>query len=83
MTDPFTLLPLEYFTTGGKIVLTALLATSFALAVSGAINLCSPKPHFQKSSGWLHGMTAGLYVAGFLLICWFHYCINRHLPLEL
>ncbi|MBU0731030.1 MAG: cytochrome c biogenesis protein, partial [Proteobacteria bacterium] len=47
------------------------------------INLCSPKPHFQKSSGWLHGMTAGLYVAGFLLICWFHYCINRHLPLEL
>ncbi|MEJ2690197.1 MAG: cytochrome c biogenesis protein CcsA [Deltaproteobacteria bacterium] len=78
-----TLLPLARFSSTGEALLLVLLSFSLLCGLAGCVNLFAASPHFAKSTGWLLSVTVGLFVAGFALICWFHYQIHLKLPLVL
>ena len=79
MTD----LPISSFTAIGLVCNWSLMAVACALAASSLANLARPLPVLEKTATAL--LLAGniLFGLGFLWICWFHYQIYLHLPLEL
>ena len=78
-----SLIPAATFSKGGNILLDAILILSAMMILSGAVNLYSRKPVWQKfSTGTIVTVTL-LFIAGFLWICWFHWQIYLNLPLEL
>ncbi|MEW6429420.1 MAG: cytochrome c biogenesis protein CcsA [Thermodesulfobacteriota bacterium] len=77
------LVPLSAFASSGRIVMGLLLAVAVAAAVIGLVQLLRGKPVGRHSSQLVLAGAGLLYLAGFVLICWFHYRINRLLPLEL
>jgi ABC-type transport system involved in cytochrome c biogenesis permease subunit len=77
------LLPIQVFSQGGGVLLTALLVLSGFIAVSASVNLCSRKPVWQGASGVLLATINLLFIVGFLWICWFHWQIFTKLSLAL
>ena len=71
------------FSQAGSILMLVLAALSLAAGLHGIINLISPKPVWQRSSTVVLSLVNIVFIAGFLLICWFHYQIYLNLPLEL
>lgn len=61
----------------------ALLLLSGLVGLSGLVNFPRSTPVFQKQSSYFLIAVNFIFVAGFLWICWFHYQIYLHLPLEL
>ncbi|MBW2466273.1 MAG: cytochrome c biogenesis protein CcsA [Deltaproteobacteria bacterium] len=77
------LIPVEAFTKGGNIFLGLLLILSVMVGVSAVVNLWRSKPVWQKSTTGLLTAINIFFVGGFLWLCWFHWQIYQHLPLEL
>ncbi len=71
------------FSMVGSYVMYCLLFLACLLGVSGIVNLLSPRPVFKKVSLYIFTLANLLFLAGFVLICWFHYQIYCDLPLEL
>jgi ABC-type transport system involved in cytochrome c biogenesis permease subunit len=61
----------------------ALLLFSLAAGLSGAVNIVSAKPVWQKASTATLILVDIIFVSGFMWITWYHYQIYQHLPLEL
>jgi len=78
-----TLLPLNTFSSIGEIILIVLTILSLLTGISGVVNLCRGEPVFRLSTTRILIAANILFIAGFLWICWFHYQIYLHLPLEL
>ncbi|GAB4341418.1 MAG: hypothetical protein Kow0089_15790 [Desulfobulbaceae bacterium] len=78
-----TLIPLQLFSRAGAILLPVLLAVSGLLGAVAAVNLLRPLRTLQRPMGLLAALTALVFLAGFVLICWFHYQVYLHLPLTL
>lgn len=76
------LLPIALFSQAGQVLLTVLLALSALLVLAGLINVFQPLPRHARMTDSLFVLTALVFLAGFGLICWFHYRIYL-LPLEL
>jgi len=81
---PFaSLLPIDLFRQIGSPLLLLLVVLSGLGGMSGAINLFSAAPRFERVTGRLLGACVLLFLFGFGLICWFHYRIYAGLPLVL
>ena len=61
----------------------ALFATGILMAAAGAVNLLRPRPVLPRLGGVLLVLLNVEFLAGFALICWFHFTIYQSLPLEL
>jgi len=77
------LVPLNLFTQAGNTIVWLLLATASLVGVSGLVNICRPVSGTQRLTGYLFILVTGIFLAGFSLICWFHYQVYLLLPLEL
>ena len=77
------LLPIHLFSQVGQVLVLVLLTLSCLVGVSGMINLFRPVPVLQRATGVLFIVIMAVFLAGFGWICWFHYQIYQHLPLEL
>jgi len=76
-------LPLEQFHGPGRIIMVLLGVVAGAGGLVGIANLASPRPLWPRLGGRLLLFACLVFGAGFLLICWFHYQIYLHLPLDL
>lgn len=72
----------RFSSTGGTMML-LLLALAILCGLSGTANLFAAVPRFSRQTGWLLAAVVAVFVAGFVLICWFHYRIYLSLPLQL
>ena len=77
------LVPLALFSRTGTIILWLLTGSSALLGICGVINLLRPAPRIDRLAGCLFILVTAVFIAGFAWICWFHYHIYAHLPLEL
>jgi len=77
------LLPITTFSLAGRVLMAFLLAFACLTGLSGIFNLCGNKPARQQTTTILLIAVNLIFAAGFIWICWFHYQINRHLPLEM
>lgn len=77
------LIPLVLFSRVGTVIVWTLAVLAVPLGLSGVVNLCRPIPGTQRLTGVLFILVAVMFLAGFALICWFHYRIYLDLPLEL
>jgi hypothetical protein len=71
------------FSTIGSFIITALLGTSVVLGGLGAVNLFRKQPLGSRFSTALLISVCAFFVAGLLLIGWFHYQIHISFSLEL
>ena len=78
-----TLLPMARFSSMGASLMLVLLSFSVLCGLSGTVNLFVAAPRFSRQTGWLLAAVVGVFVAGFAIICWFHYRIYLSLPLQL
>lgn len=67
----------------GHLLLLVLFIFSGAMGVLGGADLFRSRPLASLPGTLLFVCTSLLFAAGFLWICWFHYHIYLHLPLEL
>jgi hypothetical protein len=73
----------EFFKLGGSWVMASLLVTGCLMAAAGMVNLVRSRPVLPRLGGALLVLLNVEFVAGFVLICWFHYTIYQSLALEL
>jgi hypothetical protein len=78
-----SLLPIQQFTQVGQLLALALVTLSCLLGLSGLINIVRPIPQLSQATGVLFLSITAFFLVGFAWICWFHYQIYVHLPLEL
>jgi len=78
-----SILPLITFMKTGRYFMVVLLVLSVNLGAFGLLNLFRAQPIMQKTGSLLFSLLTVVFVAGFFWICWFHYQIYLHLPLEL
>jgi len=71
------------FSRYGSLLLVIISGLSGIIGLSGLFNLVAKKPFLQRETRWCVIGLTGLFFLGFLWICWFHYQIFSHLPLEL
>jgi len=71
------------FSQTGNVLLYLLTAFCAVAGCVGVVNVASPRPIGMDRSRYLLLVVNLLFLAGFLLICWFHYHIYMQLPLEL
>lgn len=76
-------LPINVFSSVGTFLLVIIAISSFLLGISGTVNLYRKEPVLQLSTTKILIATNIFFAVGFLWICWFHYQIYLHLPLEL
>jgi hypothetical protein len=77
------LLPLALYGRIGGTVLWFLTVAAALLGACGASNILRPAAWLQRVAGYLLILVAIVFLAGFAWICWFHYQVYVHLPLEL
>jgi hypothetical protein len=77
------LLPLATFSTNGELLLITLTILAGLVGISGVVNIFRKEPIYQLSTTRVLVVANSVFVIGFLWICWFHYQIYLHLPLEL
>jgi len=77
------LLPIQQFGEIGRILSAVLLILSGMLAAFGMASVFRPTALMSRTTGVLFVAAVTVFLAGFALICWFHYQIYLHLPLEL
>jgi len=78
-----SLLPIQQFSQVGQVLALALVTLSCLLGLSGLINIFRPAPLLSRATGVLFLFILTVFLTGFAWICWFHYQIYVHLPLEL
>jgi ABC-type transport system involved in cytochrome c biogenesis permease subunit len=78
-----SLLPIQQFSYVGQILALVLVSLSCLLGLSGLINIFRPNRLLSRTTGVLFLSIMTVFLAGFAWICWFHYQIYVHLPLEL
>ncbi len=78
-----TLIPLNLFSRVGSGLLIVLFVVTALTALSGLGDLVRTGSGRQRLTGTLLVLAALLFTAGFAWICWFHYQVYLHLPLEL
>jgi ABC-type transport system involved in cytochrome c biogenesis permease subunit len=67
----------------GHYIMVALLLLACLIGFSGALNLLRSSPIGGRQTRLLLWAVSLVFIVGFLWICWFHYQIHCHLPLEL
>lgn len=78
-----TLLPIQQFTQTGRILVMALVVLSGVSGFLGFVSICRPMQRFSRLLDGLLVLIVVVFLAGFGWICWFHYQIYLHIPLEL
>ena len=71
------------FSTVGSYIMYCLFFLGCLLGVSGVVNLLASRPVSIQLTVFVFTLANLLFLAGFGLICWFHYQIYCDLPLEL
>ena len=67
----------------GNYLMIALLLLASLIGFSGVLNVLRSRPIWERPTGILLFGVNFVFMVGFLWICWFHYQIHCHLPLEL
>ena len=78
-----TLLPVQLFSQVGQFIVILLLVLSVLAGLSGLVNVVRPSLLPGRFSTVLASLVAVVFLVGFTWICWFHYQVYLHLPLEL
>ncbi len=71
------------FSLVGNYIMVALLLLACLTGLCGVLNVLRSRPIWRRQTSLLILAVNIVFVAGFLWICWFHYQIYCHLPLEL
>jgi hypothetical protein len=74
---------IHLFSLVGSCIMYGLMFSACLLGVSGLSNLIKERPYGQLSTQTLLIVINIIFLIGFIWVCWFHFQINRLLPLEL